>query len=146
LCSREALLRVCGRRFRRKHVRLLLIRIERKKFRTYCDGIALSHRQRFDSSSLVRAHKNKIGLDPTLQCFLAISATAGKSEQPAENEGPQENSKRSHAVFLSPNKIFMCARSSSRTSSGSKRSNSPDQMMATMPGAAINCGKRTRES
>ena len=39
-----------------------------------------------------------------------------------------------------------CARIIARISSGSKRSNSPLQMIATMPGAGSSCGKRTSAS
>ena len=49
-----------------------------------------------------------------------------------------------HGCLGASNKRWKCARIIARTSSGSKRSNNPFQMMAIIPGAPINCGKRIR--
>jgi len=134
---------VGDRGFGHVDVSLLQIRIDGEQRHGLLHSIAFAHRQRLDPARLVGADKDQIGLDPALVTGVG-RLRAGRKRQ--NGYAYENDATRFHAASPGPNSTSKCARISARTSMGSKRSNKPLQMIATMPGAASNCGKRTSAS
>ena len=131
------------RRFRHLDIGLLQVRIDGEQRRALLDRVALAHRQRFDPADLVGTDEDQIGLDPALVSGIVGFGAGGKRQQ---RDAEQRNASHIHVALLSPNSTPKYARIIARISSGSKRSNNPLQMIATMPGAGSSCGKRTSAS
>src|SRR6185437_3082630 len=109
------------------------------------DLVALPHLQRFDTTLLVGGYEHQFGLDPALQ--LALFAVIAASEHDASEHHCRPGGKfPRHGALLAPNSNSTCVFIILRTSSGSKRSNKPLQMMATRPGAAMICGNSASAS
>src|SRR5262249_23712204 len=107
--------------------------------------ITLAHFQRFDTSLFVRRYKNQLGLDPALQHVFVTVVTAGEHER-REDDHQRTDELCSHVALLGANSSSTWGFIILRTSSGSKRSNSPLQTIAIRPGAAMICGNSTRLS
>ena len=84
-------------------------------------------------------NENQLGLDPALQLAVVAFVAAGEREA-GEHQRRHDGKLHPHGALLGANNSSTWVFIILRTSSGSKRSNNPLQMMATRPGAAMICG------
>src|SRR5262249_35208678 len=94
---------------------------------------------------LVGWNEDQFSFYPTLQ-HVVVGVVAATERKRAKRHYPQASELHFHVALLGAKSSSTCVFIILRTSSGSKRSNSPLQMIATKPGAAIICGKSASPS
>ena len=131
--------------FLHDHVGLLQVVVDGEQDIAFLHLVAFADFQRLHPSLLIRRNENQLGFNPALQYAVIVVAASGKHEH--GGGGRQHFCNRHlHVVLRAENSRSRCVFIILRTSSGSKRSNSPLQMIASMPGAAIICGNSASPS
>src|SRR5262249_44358143 len=139
----KGLLGIGQRGFGHLDVGELQFGIHREQWGAGLHRLPLPYRQGLDTTGLVGTDEDQIGLDPALISGILRFGAAGQRQ---DSHKGQRNPMRAHQALPPRSTMSKCARIMARTSSGSKRSNSPLQTTETMPGAASSCGKRTSAS
>src|SRR6516165_2947507 len=136
----EILLRVDYGRLPHHQIRLLKIVVDGEQWLSLRDPVALAHLQLLDAALLVGADEDQLGLYPALHLAL-IGVVATSERKTGKHDCGHDGKFRLHGSPPGANNSSKWVFIILRTSSGSKRSKRPLQMMATRPGAAMICGK-----